>query len=61
MANEISTREAKKSKVNLWELADSVNVSESTFYRWLRKELPAEKQETILHAISEIAAARSEV
>lgn len=35
----------------LWQLADLLNVSESTVYRWLRHELPQERKREIISAI----------
>lgn len=45
----------KKSKVKQWQVADELGVSESTFTRWLRYELTADKKESVLAAIKSIA------
>lgn len=36
-----------------WEVAKILGVSETTFYRLMRDELPEEKQDDIINAISE--------
>lgn len=41
------------SKVKQWEVADQLGISEFTYSRWLRKELPDEKKKMILQAISD--------
>lgn len=40
-----------KNGLFLWQLADMLNVSESTVYRWLRHELPQERKKEIMSAI----------
>jgi transposase-like protein len=46
-------KEAKKD-VPDWAIAEKLGISENSFYRWIRKELPAQKKETIMIAISEL-------
>ena len=41
-------------EVFVYELAEKMNVNESTIYRWLRYELPKAKESEMLHAIEEI-------
>ena len=56
MNNLLSRQEAKRSGVALWEVAEALGVADSTLYRQLRRELPAEKQKKALAAIRAIAA-----
>ena len=37
-----------------WQVAEALGVSEATFYRKMRKELPAEEKEKILAVINEL-------
>lgn len=37
-----------------WQVADALGVSEATFYRKLRKELPNDEKEKILAVIEEL-------
>ena len=46
---------AKQAGIFYWQIADRIGVAESTFLRWIRHELPEEKQTEILQAIEEIA------
>ena len=41
-------------EVFVYELAEKMNVNESTIYRWLRYELPKAKESEMLNAIEEI-------
>lgn len=52
---------ARKNGVYLYEIADTLGVSEPTFNRWLRKELPEQKKEDALTAIELISAQKKEV
>ena len=45
---------ASKNKVRLWQIADALNVSEPTITRYLRRELPEEKQDELINVIKEI-------
>lgn len=56
MNNLFIRQEAKRSGVALWEVAEALGVADSTLYRQLRRELPAEKQKKALAAIQAIAA-----
>ena len=49
----------RKKRIYQWEIAAKLNVSEITFCRWLRQDLPEEKQLQILSAIAEIDAERT--
>ena len=49
-----------KKGVLLWEIAEAIGISDSSFSRKLRRELPAEERERILAIIDQIAAEREE-
>lgn len=46
---------AKKAGIYYWQIADRIGVAESTFVRWIRKELPEDKKAEILKVIEELA------
>jgi hypothetical protein len=37
-----------------WAIAEKLGISENSFYRWIRKELPDEKKAMILQAIFDL-------
>lgn len=43
----------KERKMHQWELAERLGVSEPTFTRWMRHELPEEEQDRIVSVIRE--------
>ena len=45
MCNEKIRQEMKRSGIYCWQLADALNVAESTFYRMMRYELPEKRRE----------------
>lgn len=49
---------AKSKNVYLYQIAESLNVSESTFIKKLRKELDDEAKESLFKIINEIAKER---
>lgn len=51
---------AAAAKVRLWQVAERVGVSEGTFCRKLRRELPAEEKARVLAAIQALAAEAQE-
>lgn len=54
-------REAAKAQgVMLWEIAERLGVTDSTFSRKLRRELPDGEQERLISIISDISRARME-
>lgn len=53
--NEPIRRAARVANVPLYAVANSIGVSEATFWRWLRVPLPADKEERIMAAIRELA------
>lgn len=59
MENETIRKEAKRLGVKHWQIADFIGVSEQTFMRRLRKELPSGQQEEILCAIRQLAQMQS--
>lgn len=56
MANALIRDEAKACKVKLWQLADAMGMTDATFSRKLRKELPDDERAHILEIIEQIAA-----
>lgn len=52
--------EAKRLKVKHWQIADYIGVSEQTFMRRMRKELPSSQRDHILKAIQAIATMQEE-
>lgn len=58
MANEVIKTAAKNAGVKLWEVADTLGVSDCTFSRQLRKEVTEERKQAILSAIKTIVQAR---
>lgn len=54
MANNDIRTLAKESGVKMWQLADSLGVSEATVTRMLRKELPEAKKTLIFQTIEQI-------
>lgn len=57
MKNERIRAEIKKSRFFLWEVAQQMGICEMTLLRWLRFDLPPEKEEKILNAIAALKAA----
>ena len=55
MANQEIRQELRKANVRQWEVADSLGISEFTFTRWLRKELPADRKSAVLSSIHHLA------
>ncbi len=48
-------REAAKNDLKLWEIAEACGMTDSTFSRKLRRELPSEQRNHILKVIAELA------
>ena len=55
MQNKEIRKTAKRKNVYMWEIAKGFGVSEFTFVRWMRSELPPEKKEKALELIDQIA------
>lgn len=51
---------AKESNVKLWEIADELGISDTTFSKMMRKELPPQKKEKAVLAIRKIKELHSE-
>lgn len=54
MANEQIRRIAAEKGVPHWKIADRLGVVDTTFCKWLRKELPKEKRDRVLEIISDL-------
>lgn len=55
MKSNVDIREhASRSGVYLWQIAAAIGVSEPTFLRWMRVELPESEKKRIFKAIDEI-------
>lgn len=44
--------------VKQWEVAEAIGISEMTFVKWLRKELPEEKKTLVREAIKKVIESR---
>lgn len=53
MANKKIREAIKNNGMYLWQLSDILNVSEATVTRWLRHEIPDEKQMEIIEKINQ--------
>lgn len=51
---------AKKNDVKLWEIADVYGVSDITFSKKLRYELPEKEKENIIQIIDDLAKAKED-
>lgn len=52
--NEDIKNEMNKSNILRNEVAESLGVSESTLYRWLRSEMPEKRKRTVMEAIKQL-------
>ena len=52
--------EAEKNGLKLWEVAEALGITDSTFSRKLRRELPSEQRDHILRMIGKIAERKAE-
>lgn len=59
-ANETIRKHAKEKSVFLWEIADFLGVSEPTFMRKMRHELPEKDKTAITNAITHISENKTE-
>ena len=46
---------ARGAGVPLWKIADALGVSEPTITRWLRRDLPADKEKQIVDIINRLS------
>ena len=53
-------RRAEENAVLLWQIAEELGISDSSFSRQLRKELPQETKDSIFSIIDKIAKERKE-
>lgn len=60
MENMEIRREAARNGLKLWEVAEVCGVTDSTFSRKLRRELPSEQRDHILSMIRKLAAHKAE-
>ncbi len=54
MANAEIRKLIKSSSLYQYEVAEKIGVTECTLIRWLRKELPESKKQSVLQAIKEL-------
>ena len=52
---------AKRKGVYQWQEAEGIGITDATFSRKLRRELPAEERERVLNVIDKLAAESREV
>lgn len=55
MCNQDIRRTAAGSGVKLWQIADALGITDSSFSRKLRKELPQEEKEKIFSIIQKLS------
>lgn len=60
MENMEIRREAARNGLKLWEVAEACGVTDSTFSRKLRRELPSEQRDHILNMIRKLAEHKAE-
>lgn len=56
LANKEIRDAAKRTGVRLWQVAESIGISDANFSRKLRRELPQQERDNILGIIHELAA-----
>lgn len=49
---------AAERRVKMWQIADAIGIADTTFSKWMRRELPEDKKRQALEAIEAIAAKR---
>ena len=55
MCNQDIRQTATKSSVRLWRIADALGITDSSFSRKLRKELPKEEKDRIFEIIKKLS------
>ena len=55
MENMEIRREAAKNGLKLWEVAEACGITDSTFSRKLRRELPSDQRDHVLRVIANLA------
>lgn len=53
MANEKIRKAVKDNGMYIWQLSEVLDVSEATITRWMRHEMPREKQADIIEKINQ--------
>lgn len=61
MANEVIKTAARANKVFLWEIAEAYGVTEGTFCRKLRHELPEGESKRVMEIIVQLGQKKKEV
>ena len=61
VANESIRQAAKTHSVRLWEIAEALGIADTTFSRYLRREVSQEKTSEILKIIEQISDRREDV
>ena len=54
MHNKDLRDEFRIANVRQWEVAEAIGISEMTFVKWLRRELPEEKKKLVREAIRKV-------
>ena len=60
MHNKDLRDEFRIANVRQWEVAEAIGISEMTFVKWLRRELPEEKKKLVREAIRKVIDGRPE-
>ncbi len=60
MHNKDLRDEFRIANVRQWEVAEAIGISEMTFVKWLRRELPEEKKKLVREAIRKVIDNRQE-
>ena len=60
MHNKDLRDEFRIANVRQWEVAEAIGISEMTFVKWLRRELPEEKKKLVREAIRKVMNGRPE-
>jgi hypothetical protein len=60
MHNKDLRYEFRIANVRQWEVAEAIGISEMTFVKWLRRELPEEKKKLVREAIRKVIDNRQE-
>ena len=60
MENMMIRNRLRDSKVRAWELAEALGISDCTLSKWMRRELPRDKQESMILTIAKIAECKQE-
>ena len=60
MHNKDLRYEFRIANVRQWEVAEAIGISEMTFVKWLRRELPEEKKKLVREAIRKVIDGRPE-